>query len=90
MSDIKVIIEWPQKVDTSSMSAFLNRLWRFGPPPPASLRGLDVEFITRTTPAASISTLNIAIDSSQVKEATKALNDLADAAACARQAIEAL
>lgn len=41
-------------------------------------------------PSASISTLDIVVDSTQVKEATKALNDLADAAARARQAIEAL
>ena len=48
-------------------------------PPPAAV-----------APSASISTLDIVVDSTQVKEATKALNDLADAAARARQAIEAL
>lgn len=53
-----------------------------------------VEFVhgkpAAVAPVASISTLNIAVDSSQVEEAIKAMNDLADAAARARQAIEAL
>lgn len=90
MSEIKVIIEGPQKVDTSRLAAHFNRIWQFGPPPPPSLRNLDIEFLTRTTSAASISTLDIAVDSTQVKEATKALNDLTDAAVRARRAIEAL
>lgn len=89
MSRTKVIVEGPKASEMARIKNFLENTWKFGPLLPRDLRGFDVEFIERT-PTAHVATLGIDVETTPIKEATKALNDLAEAAARARQAIKAL
>lgn len=95
MSDIKVIIEGPQsagrfRIGNMLKADLLNAGAFFITDDVCTFESDRIEFVDRTPVAPPVAQLGIAVDTTQVKGATKALNDLADAAVRAQQAVKAL